>query len=143
MPLENSDLQLAYFLLRATLGINILIHGVSRIMSGPAQFAATLAHQFQATPLPHSLVVAFAWTLPWAEAFLGLFILIGLFIRIALSLGAMLILVLTFGTCLVQNWLVADDQLLYALVYAVLIAFARANRFSLDSLIHRDSVVAP
>jgi thiosulfate dehydrogenase [quinone] large subunit len=138
MPLENRDLSLAYFLLRATLGVNILLHGVARLLSGPGHFAATIVHQFQASPLPHPLVVAFAWTLPWAEAFLGLFLLIGLFTRAALILGALLILVLTFGTCLLQNWLVAGDQLIYAAVYAVLLAFVSANRFSLDTLVHRD-----
>jgi thiosulfate dehydrogenase [quinone] large subunit len=137
MPLENSDLPLAYLLLRATLGINILLHGVARLLSSPAHFSATLAHEFQATPLPHSLVLAFAWTLPWAEAFLGLFLFIGLFTRIALSLGALLILALTFGACLLQNWPVAGDQLIYAAVYAALLAFASANRFSLDTLIRR------
>jgi thiosulfate dehydrogenase [quinone] large subunit len=138
MPLDNRDLSLAYFLLRATLGVNILLHGVARLVSGPGQFTATLIHEYQATPLPHPLVVAFASTLPWAEAFLGLFLLIGLFTRIALTLGALLILLLTFGTCLLQKWQVAGDQLIYAAVYAALLAFVSGDRFSIDALRQRE-----
>ena len=142
MPLESSDLSLAYLLLRATLGVNILIHGVARLLSGPGRFTSTIVHEFQAAPLPHPLVLAFAWALPWAEALLGFFLLIGLFTRVALALGALLILALTFGTCLLQNWSAAGDQLIYAAVYAALLAFINANRFSLDALIHPENASA-
>jgi thiosulfate dehydrogenase (quinone) large subunit len=142
MPLQDSakdpDLSLAYLFLRATLGVNIMLHGVSRLLSGPGHFVSTLAQQFHSTPLPQPLVVAFAYSLPWVEAVLGLLVLIGLFTRVALSLGALLILVLTFGSTLLQNWDVAGLQLIYAAVYAALLAFLSANRFSIDALIHYD-----
>jgi thiosulfate dehydrogenase [quinone] large subunit len=60
-----SDVPLAYLLLRATLGVNILIHGVSSILSGPGQFASMLAQGFHATLLPQPIVVGFAYSLPW------------------------------------------------------------------------------
>jgi len=42
--------------------------------------------------------------------------------------------VLTFGSCLLQQWSVASEQLIYMAFYAGLIAYARFNRFSLDTL---------
>jgi thiosulfate dehydrogenase (quinone) large subunit len=129
--------QLAYFLLRLTLGINILMHGLARIVAGLSPFAVGMVEQFAATPMPSSLVHAFAIALPWSELFIGIFILFGLWTRIALVLGGLEIVVLTFGISLTQNWSVAGLQLIYAMVYAILLAFAEYNRWSLDGL--RDS----
>lgn len=136
---KDSNLSLAYLFLRATLGVNICLHGITRIFSGQGHFVSAITQQFHAAPLPHSLVFAFAYTLPWAEAAIGMLILIGLFTRVALILGALLMLVLTFGVSLLQDWQVAGLQLIYAAVYAALLAFLHANRFSLDALLHRDS----
>jgi thiosulfate dehydrogenase (quinone) large subunit len=61
---RERDESLAYLLLRATLGTNILIHGVARILSGPGQFASVLAHGFHSTVLPQAAVVGFAYALP-------------------------------------------------------------------------------
>ena len=129
---EIADRELAYLLLRLTLGINILLHGASRIASGLPHFTAGMMKEFAATPLPASLVQAFAYTLPWSEAFIGAAILFGLWTRPALVLGALEISVLTFGAGLLQNWSVAGIQLTYAVVYAILLAFAGYNRWSVD-----------
>ena len=127
--------ELAYFLLRLTLGVNILMHGLSRILSGLEPFAAGMMKQFASTPLPLSLVHAFAYALPWSELFIGIAILFGLWTRPALILGALEIAVLTFGVGLTQNWAVAGTQMTYAVVYAILLAFEEYNRWSVDRMI--------
>jgi thiosulfate dehydrogenase (quinone) large subunit len=128
----NRDAALAYLFLRATLGVNIFFHGLSRILAGPAAFAATLVQQFHATPLPSGMVSAFAHALPWVEAVIGLLLLLGAATRFALCAGALLILLLTFGSALHQDWDVAGFQLIYAAVYAALLAFRDNNAFSVD-----------
>jgi thiosulfate dehydrogenase (quinone) large subunit len=133
----ESDYALAYALLRATLGVNIAMHGISRILAGVGGFAAGLEKQFAATPLPHIAVAAFAHALPWAEGIIGLLILFGFATRYALIAGALLIIVLTFGTNLHQDWQVAGLQLIYAIAYALLIAFQRYNVFSVDRSLSR------
>ena len=135
---KQIDAPLAYLFLRATLGINILIHGIARILGGTGQFASGIISEFHSTPLPHGLVAAFAYSLPWIEAILGTLVLVGLFTRLALSGGALLILVLTFGTTLQQDWNTAGLQLIYAAIYAALLAYLSANRYSLDALFHRE-----
>lgn len=129
------DYSLAYALLRAMLGVNIAMHGISRILMGVGVFASGIEKQFAATVLPHFAVAAFAHVLPWAEASIGLLILFGVATRSALVAGALLMIVLTFGSNLHQDWQVAGLQLIYAIAYALLIAFQKYNAFSLDRLL--------
>ena len=49
---RRKDVELAYFLLRVTIGINIFIHGLSRILAGPSRFADALVPTFQHAPFP-------------------------------------------------------------------------------------------
>jgi thiosulfate dehydrogenase (quinone) large subunit len=136
------DIALAYLLLRLTLGINIAMHGISRILAGPGAFAAGLTKQFASTPLPMFAVQGLGYALPWLEAVIGLLILFGAFTRVALVAGALLIAVLAFGSTLHQDWDIAGLQLIYAMVYFVLIALRRHNTFSLDRLLHSASYTA-
>lgn len=124
--------ELAYLLLRLTLGVDILMHGLSRILSGPAPWWARIMKEFASSPLPSPLVHAFAYTLPWSELVIGIAILIGLWTRPALLLGALEIVVLMFGIALTQNWSVAGTQMIYAIAYAILLAFDQYNRWSVD-----------
>lgn len=134
---ERTDRALAYALLRLVLGVNILMHGVSRIVAGTAGFANSLLPEFQKTPLPAPLVYAFGLTLPIAETVLGGLLLFGFCTRYAYALGLLLLATLTFGSALSQNWNVAGIQLIYAAVYAALLGLRRYNRFSLDALVFR------
>jgi thiosulfate dehydrogenase [quinone] large subunit len=129
------DLKLAYLFLRLTLGVNICFHGVSRLLAGPAVFASSLLPEFQKTLLPSWSVYGFGLTLPWTEAILGFLLLIGLGTRWALIGGSLLILVLTFGSTLHQDWNAAGAQLVYAAIYAALLAFRERNAWSVDSVI--------
>ena len=133
------DGDLAYLLLRATIGMNILGHGLARVFSGPEQFASALAASFRSTPLAAALVIQFASALPWIEGTIGLLVLIGLFSRLALSAGAALIIILTFGATLHQDWESAGLQLIYAAVYAALLALSNRNAYSADALMRRFS----
>jgi thiosulfate dehydrogenase (quinone) large subunit len=131
---------LAFLLLRLTLGLNICMHGVSRILAGPAAFANSLVPMFQTTLLPAWSVHLFGLILPWAEAILGILLFLGLRTRFALVTGSLLILTLMFGTTLRQDWSTAAVQLIYAAVYAALLALDRWNDCSLDRLLWRSQV---
>jgi thiosulfate dehydrogenase [quinone] large subunit len=136
-PAAANDRALAYLLLRVTLGLNILMHGLSRILAGQTAFASGLDKMFLKAPLPAWQVHAFGVALPWIEGILGLLLLLGLGTRLALIGGALLIAVLTFGTALIQNWDAAGLQLIYAAIYAALLAFHHWNRYSIDAAIKR------
>lgn len=129
--------QLAYALFRALLGIDICLHGVTRLTAGESAFAGKIVSQFAHTILPHGLVLAYALTLPWAEAIIGLLILLGLRTQEALAAGFLVMLSLMFGTSLMQDWQIAGLQLIYGISYAGLLFLLPYNGFSVDSLLDR------
>jgi thiosulfate dehydrogenase [quinone] large subunit len=137
---RHEEVALAYFLLRVTIGTNIFIHGLSRILAGPSHFADALVPAFQHAPIPSSFVRLFALTLPYVESVVGLLVLIGIRTRLALVAGSLLILTLTFGATLNQDWESAGLQLIYAIVYASLLAFRHHNTISIDALLERNSL---
>src|SRR5215472_141916 len=129
----KSDEQVAYALLRAVVGTNLLMHGASRVITGKAAFAAQLSEQFARSPLPGWSVHLFGMVLPAVEGLVGLLLLIGWKTRAALIAASLLMVVLTFGSALVQDWNAAGAQLLYALVFSVLLFLRRYNAWSLDA----------
>ena len=126
------DAILGYTLLRVVIGVNILSHGISRILTGPTAYAATLVTQFQSTPLANWLVSGFGNALPWIEALLGVLILLGIKLRWTLLLAGALLAILTYGVCLIQQWEAAALQLIYASIYAALLILRRWNVISID-----------
>ena len=136
---QQIDAALGYLILRVTLALNIFIHGLSRILAGPATFAHMLIPMFQHTFLPASMVYLFGLCLPWAEAAVGSLLLIGICTRYVILVGALLMLSLTFGATLRQDWESAGLQLIYVAIYAALLAFRQYNRFSVDSYFGRNN----
>ncbi len=126
------DRSLARMLLRLALGLNLLVHGLVRV---PAlgKFADGMVQGFSATILPGPLVRAFALGLPFAEAAIGILVVLGLWQRAVLSAGALLMISLVFGTALQQHWDVLTQQMLYVLIYAALLATRLWDRWSLDT----------
>jgi len=130
------DQRLAYALLRVVFGINIFFHGISRLAGDHAAFLAYLSQQMVHAPLlPKWILPPFAALLPWAEASVGFFLLLGLFTRFALVAGSLLMIVLMAGITLAQNWDVAGIQLIYCAIYFLLLTYRDRNLFSLDALL--------
>lgn len=136
---QPSEMPVAYLLFRALLGVNICLHGVTRLAAGESGFAGKIVSQFSNTIVPHGLLLAFALALPWAEAIIGLLIILGLWTRIALAAGFLVMLMLMIGICLVQDWQTAGLQLIYGIAYAALLFLLRYNQYSVDSVLERRS----
>lgn len=123
-----------YALLRIALGLNICLHGLVRWIAGLYVFADSLVGMFQKTLLPAWAVYSFGFALPVLETAIGGAVLLGFRTCSALTAGSVLMLVLTFGSTLRQDWQIAGIQLTYSLVYSLLLAFVRFDTFSLDQL---------
>ncbi|SNT02535.1 thiosulfate dehydrogenase [quinone] large subunit [Granulicella rosea] len=132
--MKTSDKSLAYALLRLAFGVNFAGHGLVRIYNGVGAFAATTAEHLAKSPLPHGFVVGFGYSIPWIEAALGMGLMLGLFTRAALVLGALFMMALTVGVTSNQQWDVAGQQLLYSVVFFVLLWLVEWNEWSLDAL---------
>lgn len=137
VALERDDQRLAYALLRIVMGLNLMMHGVSRMLAGPEAFTSHMVAQFAHAPLPVWSVWGFGMILPAIEALLGLLLLIGLRTRAALVAASLLLMVLTFGSALLQDWAIVGSQLLYALVYSMLLFLLRYNGWSVDACMLR------
>jgi thiosulfate dehydrogenase [quinone] large subunit len=136
METQLTDGQRAHFVLRATLGLNLLAHGLVRAPHALA-FADKLTQDFATTLLPAILVRPFATILPFLELGVGIAVLLGFRLRAALGVGGLSIAMLTFGICLQQAWEIAGFQLVYALAYWVLASRAADARFTVDALLAR------
>ena len=128
-----SDKTLSYALLRIALGVNFAGHGLTRIHNGVGNFAHTTAEHLARSPLPHSFVLGFGYAIPWIEAALGLTLILGLGTRAALVAGAAFMMALTVGVTANQQWDVAGQQLLYSLLFFVLLFHREWNGLSVDA----------
>lgn len=124
----------AYGLMRLALGINIFGHGFFRILTGVGAFATGMAQGMEKSPLPHNMILGFGYCIPVIEFALGVLLILGLFTRLALVGGALLMIALTFGTTSIQNWNGAGTQLVYSAVFFLMLWLVEANRYSVDGL---------
>lgn len=141
--LLSRSVALPYAFLRIALGLNICMHGIVRWATGLRSFAESLLPIFQKTPMPPWSVYSFGYWLPIVEATVGACVLFGFQTRRALISGAVLMLVLTFGSTLRQDWPTVGIQLTYSVVYSLLLAGIRFNSYSVDRLIPHTSQSNP
>jgi len=120
------------------LGINIVVHGLVRLPQ-LASFADALVQAFAKTLLPPQAVRLFAFVLPFAETAVGLLLTLGLWTRLALVGGGLLIIALVFGTTLRSDWDTLGIQMIYAAIYYLLLVSRTYDRFSIDHLRRKTS----
>jgi thiosulfate dehydrogenase [quinone] large subunit len=130
------DRKLGYLVLRFTLGLSILMHGLVRLPHLQV-FADGLLKMFGDTPLPAVLVRPFGFGLVFVETAVGLLVLLGLWTQEALLVGSAAMAALIFGTALRSDWDTVAIQLLYAAIYAALLAAREYNAYSLDTVLWR------
>jgi thiosulfate dehydrogenase [quinone] large subunit len=143
MDLWSRNVALPYALLRIALGLNISMHGIIRWAAGLRSFAESLLPMFQKTPLPPWSVYNFGYLLPIVEAIIGACVLFGFQTRRALISGSVLMLFLTFGSTLRQDWPTVGIQLTYSVVYSLLLAGIRFNSYGVDRLLPHRSLPNP
>jgi thiosulfate dehydrogenase [quinone] large subunit len=134
----ETDERVAYALLRFVFGLNICFHGLTRLLGDHQAFLAYLTKSLApAVLVPKAAIPPLAVLLPWAEALVGLLLLLGLFTRFSLIAGFLVMILLMAGVTLAQDWTTAGLQLIYCLIYFILLTFLSRNRFSLDSLLRQ------
>lgn len=122
------------------LGVNFVGHGAFRILSGTRAFAETTVEHMGKSPLPHGFTYTFALAIPFIEAALGLLLIAGLATRATLVTGFVFMMALTVGVTSNQQWDVAGQQLVYGLIFFVLLFLHEHNLYSADARILRRSV---
>lgn len=123
----------SYLLIRLGIGISMFGHGLVRLPKLQG-FSSWMMKSFEKSMLPAPFVEAFSYLLPFAEFLTGLLLLIGLFTRQALLAGGSIMLVLLFGTAMIENWEAIPSQLLHLVIFAVLLHFAESNSYAVDKI---------
>lgn len=124
--------QTAYAILRITMGVNFLAHGLVRLpkLNG---FRDWMLNAFSKSILPDWSVYAWASVLPFLEFAIGFLLIIGWQTFRATLAGALIIIILIFGSCMVENWDWAATQMVYALFFYFLISHIESNSFAIDT----------
>ncbi len=123
-----------FLLVRLAIAASILGHGLVRLPKLSA-FSTWMVNSFEKSILPEILVVPFSYVLPPAEFTIGLLLFVGLFTIPVLIAGAIIMILLIFGTTIIENWDAIPSQLIHVAFYAVLLQFSKYNVWSLDSLL--------
>jgi thiosulfate dehydrogenase (quinone) large subunit len=133
---KQKTIELAYLILRLTMGVNMFTHGVARLLDID-KFNGWLISQFSNTILPEFIVSISSYVIPFVELIIGILLILGLFTSRALLVGALLIVALVFGSGLQENWNVMSSQMIYAIFFFILSYLIELNRFSLDRVIEK------
>ncbi len=130
--------EIAYALLRITMGVIFLFFGIGKFLGGIGNFVTGMNQHF-AGKLPSMMVTPFAYAIPFCEVAAGALILFDLFTRIGLTISGLLLVGLTFGTVMLGDAPTVAHNLQYGLVNFVLLWLFDLNRYSIDSLFHRST----
>jgi thiosulfate dehydrogenase [quinone] large subunit len=133
------DYVLAFFTLRLALGINELMHGVTRIFMGAGLggFLNFTQNQFKDAPLPVWQVRSFATVVPVCELIIGVLLILGLWTRWSLVLAAVLMWGIIFGTAVRGDWHIVFLQMFYSLLYTLMLMWRRYDDWSVDAMMSK------
>lgn len=123
----------AFLILRLGIAISMLGHGLVRLPK-LGLFSQWMFGSFEKSLLPRTWIVPFSYGLPIAEFTVGFLLFTGLFTKPAAMAGAVVMLLLLFGTTLIENWDAIPSQLLHLIFFALLLQFMENNRYALDNL---------
>lgn len=125
-----------FLILRLAVAISMFGHGLVRLPKLNA-FSQWMVASFEKSILPKALVVPFSYVLPVAEFVVGMLLLTGLFTKPAALAGAVVVLLLLFGTTMVENWEAIPSQLLHIIFFAILLQFMENNSYALDKVVFK------
>ncbi len=131
---------LGYTTLRLAMGMSMLIHGLGRLPKATAFTEATVK-MFASSPLPPFAVTAFARVTPPVETLIGVLIFFGIATRFGLTLGGLWMVVLIFGSTLIEKYDLVGIQLIYSLIFFLLLQYLEMNALSIDGVIARRGAI--
>ncbi len=132
--MQNTSI--AYLLLRLAVGLSFLGHGLVRLPK-LHEFSQWMLCVFETSVLPRFLVLPFSYFLPVAEFVVGVFVVLGVFTKQALVAGAIVMLTLIFGSCLIEEWNAIPSQLIHTLFLGMLLVYLPHNTYSTDQFIKK------
>ena len=121
----------SFLIIRLAVAASMLGHGLVRLPKLHG-FSNWMVGSFEKSMLPPVLVTPFSYILPIAEFVIGLLLVIGLFTRVSLIAGGFTMVILIFGSAMVENWEAMPSQFIHAAFFAVLLSFLQYNTYAVD-----------
>ncbi len=118
---------------RLSVGMSMFGHGFIRLTK-LTTFSNGMVASFQKSLLPDALVTPFSYALPFAEFGVGLLLLIGLFTKQACVAGGIVMIMLIFGTSMVEKWENIPSMLIHMAFFVVLLHFVGSNCYAVDNI---------
>lgn len=107
------DFKTAFFFLRLPIAISLLGHGLVRIPKLHT-FSEWMVTTMEKSMIPKLVIVPFGYVLPIFEAILGILLLINFKTKYTLYSALVLMSILIFGSCSIENWSAIEAQLLHS-----------------------------
>lgn len=123
----------SFLIIRLAVAASMLGHGLVRLPKLDG-FSNWMVSSFEKSMLPPVLVTPFSYILPIAEFVIGLLLVIGLFTRVSLIAGGFTMVILIFGSAMVENWEAMPSQFIHAAFFAVLLSFLQYNTYAVDNV---------
>ena len=127
----------AYFLLRIGIGLSMFGHGLVRLPK-LSVFADSITQKFTGAIVPDFMVHTFAYTIPFLELIAGISLVLGFFTRFGSVIGGATLLMLIFGTTMIEDWSILPSQLIHLLFFVIVLWNLEFNWYSLDHLMNKD-----
>lgn len=128
--LDNKTLAIVLF--RISFGINFLFHGIVR-MPDLEKFVKGIQNTFQGTLLPEFMVTPLAYSIPFAELIIGIFLLLNKFTRETLIATFLLMNILVVGSSFAQKWDLVGLQSTYIGFLFLLLYFTNDHQKSIQN----------
>lgn len=107
------DFKTAFFFLRLPIAVSLLGHGLVRIPKLHT-FSDWMVTTMEKSMIPKLIIVPFGYVLPIVEAILGILLLINFKTKYTLYSALVLMSILIFGSCSIENWSAIEAQLLHS-----------------------------
>lgn len=109
-----NNTKITFFFLRLPVATSLLGHGLVRLPKLTA-FSEWTQATMEKSFLPSFLIIPFSFALPIVECIIGLMLLFRFGIRYSLYASLLLMSILIFGSCSIENWSAIEAQLLHAI----------------------------
>ncbi len=115
-----------FFIIRLPIAMSFLGHGLVRIPKLQA-FSNWMVQEMEPSGIPSILLIPYSYILPFAEALLGVLLILGYKPRYTIAASIILITTLIFGSSMIENWGAIQAQLVHAICLIFLLWLYEKN----------------
>lgn len=127
---QNQDASALISLVLRLAAFSLFIaNAIGKFLGGPAGLLAYFDHLFHSSWLPTVVVAATAYSAPYLEAVIGIWLLLGMRLRVAWLVAALYMVVLAFGMVVAQQYDTAAHNYLYVALFCAGLHFSSSDRW--------------